>query len=137
LSKPLLICVCVLTSLPLSGQSDSHAYQAHEQRTRVRNIVFENAALLSARDRRELTKRIREDDDSPKDVAHMAEERVRAAFQDKGYFKVEVSAAAEPVAVNAADRRYDIEIKILDSGQRYWLREIHFINSKHFQRQSC
>jgi outer membrane protein assembly factor BamA len=129
LLKRLLVCVCFLSSFPLNGQTGGGAHRAP---VTVRNIVFENAALLSAQERRELTKRIRQDDDSPGDIANMAEERVREACQDNGYFKVRVSAVAQPVAGSAANRRYDIVIKVIDSGQRYWLREIHFIGLKTF-----
>jgi outer membrane translocation and assembly module TamA len=97
--------------------------------------------LLSAQEQRELAKRIRQDGrevgveqwpENVSQVADVAEERVREAFQDEGYFKVKVSATAEPVTDNPANRHFDIVVTVLDSGQQYRLREIRFINAKAF-----
>jgi outer membrane protein assembly factor BamA len=144
LLERLLVCFCVLFSLPLNGQTDNHAQQAQALRTAtvtIRNVVFENAGVLSAQEQHELAKRIRQDgiefreDRSPEEVSSVtdvAEERVRAACQDEGYFKVRVRAAVEPVAESALNRQFDIVIQVLDSGQRYRLREIHFINATAF-----
>jgi len=130
--KRLLIFVCVLASLSLNGQMDSRV-----QRTpAIRNILFRNAGVLSAQERHELERNIRQDglkfgaDQSR--IADVAEERVREAFQDEGYFKVKVSAAAEPVDHNALNRQFDIVIKVLDCGEQYRLREIRFTNAKAF-----
>jgi outer membrane translocation and assembly module TamA len=136
LLKRLLICVCVLASLPLNGQADRRV-----PAPTIRTVLFRNAGLLSAQEQRELAKRIRQDGresgvgqwpGNVSQVADVAEERVRASFQDKGYFKVKVSAAAEPVTDSPANREFDIVVKVLDSGQQYRLREIHFVNAKAF-----
>ena len=129
LLERLLICVCVLASMPLNGQVDSRVQRTS---TPIRSILFRKAEVLSAKERRELAKRIRREDDPPKDAAVLAEELVRSAYQNKGYFKVQVKAVAEPVAENASNGQFDILIKVIDSGQQYRLREIHFINAKVF-----
>jgi len=136
LLERLLICVCVLASLPLNGQADRRV-----PTPTIRTVLFKNAGVLSAQEQRELAKKIRQDGrefgvgqwpGNVSQVADVAEERVRAAFQDKGYFKVKVSAGAEPATHSSANREFDIVVKILDSGQQYRLREIHFINAKAF-----
>jgi len=130
----LLICVCVLASLLLNGQTGS--FTQRTTTTAIRSILFRNAGALSAEERRELVKKIRQDGvefgSDQSRTADVAEERVRAAFQDEGYLKVKVSATAEPVADNPTNGQFDIVVEVLDSGQRYRLREIHFINAKAF-----
>jgi outer membrane translocation and assembly module TamA len=137
LLKRLLICACLFASLPLNGQADSRA----QRTTAIRNILFRNAAVLSVQERRELAKKIRQDGrefgveqwpENASQVADVAEEHVREAFQDKGYFKVKVSATAEPVAGSPSTRQFNIVATILDSGQQFRLREIGFINAKAF-----
>jgi outer membrane translocation and assembly module TamA len=130
LLKRLLICVCVLASLPLNGQT--YRRVRRPTTTTIRSILFENAGVLSTQERREFAKRIRREDDSPKDASVIAQELVRTAYQDKGYFKAQVKAAAGPVAQNASKGQVDIVIKVVDSGRQYRLREIHFINAKAF-----
>ncbi len=128
--KRLLVCVCFLASFPLNGQTASHSQGAAPV---IRHILFKSAGVLSDQERRELTKRVRRYADSPSDApTAIAEELVREACQDKGYFKVKVSAAAEPVTGNAENRQFDIVVKVLDYGLQYRLQQIHFLNSKTF-----
>src|SRR6266852_3761267 len=116
-------CVFVLASIPLNGQAGRRV-----PAPTIRTVLFKNASVLSAQEQRELAKRIRQDGrefgvgqwpENASQVADVAEERVRAAFQDKGYFKVKVSARAEPVTDNPANREFDIVVKVVDSGQQY------------------
>ncbi|HEV3304808.1 MAG TPA: POTRA domain-containing protein [Candidatus Sulfotelmatobacter sp.] len=129
--KRVLVCFCFLASFPLKGQAGSHG-QALAPVT-IRHIVFKNVGVLSSQEQLELTKKVRRDDESPNDApAAIAEELVREACQNKGYFKVKVSAAAEPVPGNAENRQLDIVVKVLDYGVQYRLQQIHFLNSKAF-----
>jgi outer membrane translocation and assembly module TamA len=136
LLERLLICVCVLASLPLNGQADRRV-----PAPTIRAVLFKSAGVLSAQERRELAKKIRQDGrefgvgqwpGNVSQVADVAEERVREAFQNEGYFKVKVNATAEPVTHSPSNRQFNIVVTVLDSGQQYRLREIHFVNAKAF-----
>jgi outer membrane translocation and assembly module TamA len=141
--KHCLLCCLLFASVPLIGQSRARPQRLDSPPTAntiVRQVIFANAALLSAQDRKQLTGQIRQDgtavrlDQSPGDplgVADVAEGRVLAACVNEGYAKALVSAVAKPVADDSANRQFDIVIKI-DYGQRYSLREVHFINAKAF-----
>ena len=64
-----------------------------------------------------------------------AQELIREACQDEGYFKAKVSAVVGSVAGNTDDRQFDIVVKVLDYGKQYRLQEIHFINAKAFSEE--
>jgi outer membrane protein assembly factor BamA len=137
LLRCLLVCVCLLASLRLSGQTGNLVYGEQLQRPAeisIRNVLFKNTGRLSEQERRALAKRVRRDDGSPDDTAAMAEELVRERCQDKGYFKVKVTAFADAV-VGTHDRQFDIVVKVLDYGKQYRLQEIDFRNAKAFPEE--
>lgn len=67
-------------------------------------------------------------------LADEATERVRAAYQNAGYFKADVSAKALPVA-KTPKPRYDIEIDVLEPGKQYRLGDFHFLHATVFPEQ--
>jgi outer membrane protein assembly factor BamA len=104
----------------------------------IRNIVFRNAPALSDDTRDSIQTALLDGDASPEslkvnlaDVAEEGAQRVRAAYQDEGYFKVEVDAKAVPVA-DDLQKRYDIVIQVLHQGEQYWLRDLHFEHMRAF-----
>jgi outer membrane translocation and assembly module TamA len=142
--KRCLICCLLSVLASLIGQSRAQSRRLDSPlgvKTCVRQVIFENAGLLSAQERKHLTEQIRQDGakvrfdqrcGDPSDVADLAEERVRAACQDDGYSKADVSAVAKLVPDRSANRQFDIVIKILRYGLQYSLGEIHFANAKVF-----
>jgi outer membrane protein insertion porin family len=107
----------------------------------VRRVIFENAALLPAHVRQEITKETREaraatrlPEEEVSDMADEACERVRAEYQDEGYFKVQVTAKAVPVAKDPM-ARYDIVIWVLEEGKQYRLGDLRVIHMTVFSEQ--
>jgi outer membrane protein insertion porin family len=113
-------------------------------KVQLRKIVFRNAILLSNEERHQISKtlwntnpggiRINEELGCPdeklsaSDLADEAGERVRAAYQDKGYFKVEVRDKAVPVAQG----QYDLVITVVHQGVQYRLGNLNFVNTTSF-----
>lgn len=58
-----------------------------------------------------------------------AEQRVRNEWQNRGYFKVEVTSDAHVVSSNSAGERIALSVHV-DEGQQYRLRQITFRNNK-------
>jgi outer membrane protein insertion porin family len=98
-------------------------------------VIFRNAALLTAQARQQITEAMRAETSSmPADltgVAEEASERVRAAYQNEGYFKAQVTAKTVPVAEDSTGR-YDIAIKVLVEGRQYRLGDLRIINMAAF-----
>jgi len=117
----------------------------------IRGIVFTNAALLSAEKQREISSKLREEaasaiDGSPEEVSLSDEdrgatnladetaERVRADYQDMGYFRVEVSGKARRVTKDPLPR-YDVKVRIVELGRQYRLGDLNILNAAHFPTQ--
>ena len=66
--------------------------------------------------------------DSVDEVTNEALERVRAGWQDRGYFKVQVSGKTKTLA-GSHGRRITVEVRV-DEGMQYRLSEITFKNNK-------
>jgi outer membrane protein assembly factor BamA len=129
----LLLCLSVVASFPLNGQTENIVYGDQPQpSSTIRNVLFENADRLSKQERHELATRIRRNGGSPDQVLASAQELIREACEDEGYFKAKVSAVVGSVAGNTDDRQFDIVVKVLDYGKQYRLQEIRFINLKAF-----
>jgi hemolysin activation/secretion protein len=117
----------------------------------IRNIVFTNAGLLLAEKQQEISSKLREEaasaiDGPPEQVSladqdqgatNLADEtagRIQAEYQDEGYFKVEVTGKARRVAEDLQPR-YDIVIRVIDSGEQYRLSEFNIVGASHFPTQ--
>jgi outer membrane translocation and assembly module TamA len=113
----------------------------------VRDIVFTNAALLSAEKRQGISSKLREEgasanDGPPQEVSladqdqgatNLADEtaaRVSAAYLDEGYLKVQVD--GKPARIATDPRRYDIVIRVLHLGQQYRLGDLRVSNMRAF-----
>ena len=55
-------------------------------------------------------------------------------YQNQGYFKVQVSARAVPVAEDAGEH-YDVVIKVLEEGQQYRMADLRIINMTVFPEE--
>jgi outer membrane protein assembly factor BamA len=136
MKRLLLLCLSVVASFPLNGQTGNVVDRDQPQpSSRIRNVRFENSDRLSKQERQELATRIRRNGGSPDRVLASAQELIRQACQDEGYFKAEANAVVEPVAGNTDGRQFDIVVKVLDYGKQYRLQEISFINAKVFSEE--
>ena len=106
------------------------------------NVVnFDNAQLLSRRQKQEVIKVLREKrvaSGSPKeDLSYLtdeAAEMVRTYYQDQGYFKVQVEAKATGVA-GRPTRRYDVLIQVREAGRQYRLGDLRIRHGTVFTEQ--
>jgi outer membrane protein assembly factor BamA len=65
----------------------------------------------------------------PDGVTSEALERVRRAWQDRGYFKVEVNGDSKVLTSSPASQRISVTVQV-EEGQQYRLREIRFNNNR-------
>jgi len=135
-----VICVVPLPHL-LHGQQCARPVKiAQTLKAPIRQVTFLNDELLSQDKEAEIVKRVRDNTiDSiavAKGVSSIAEEAAegaRAAYQDDGYFKVEVKAKAVRAATDK--HLYDIVIRILTVGKQYRLGDLNIANATSFQTQ--
>jgi hypothetical protein len=136
--------ICFLILVPFShGQTTPvpRTWPSHKLTIRVR---FVNAGLLWAGQQEQITKRLQEEADNDQDDGELtdlsdwadeAAERVRAAYQDNGYFKVQVAGELAPATKSRADRRVSIVVRVLDAGQQYKLHDLRWKNMTAFSEQ--
>ena len=105
------------------------------------NLKFENAELLSAAEKGQIAKLLQQEsaeiegEPTPENSSAWADEaaeRVREAYQDRGYFEVEVATAVLNVPKARQGDREEIAVKVLQSGKRYRLRDIHWSHATVF-----
>lgn len=104
----------------------------------IRQLVFQNAAVLSASDKRAIVSSAHEVEkekasQSEEELASVGEESaemLRAAYQNKGYFKVDVDQRLVPVVADPT--HYDIVLRVRHQGQQYTMGEIRFIQATQF-----
>ena len=108
------------------------------------NLKFENAELLSAAEKNQITKLLQQESaeiegkltpENSSGWADEAAERVREAYQDSGYFEAEVNAAVLPGPKGGQSDRLEIVVKVLKSGKRYRLHDIHWTHETVFSEQ--
>jgi outer membrane protein assembly factor BamA len=135
--RSLLSAACLIALLGSSKGQNCPADKHNSPSTisPIRRVLFRNASLLPPQARQEITKALRAETSSISGdrtgVAEEASERVRAAYQNEGYFKAEVTAKAVPVAEDSTGR-YDIAIKVLVEGKQYRLGDLRLIHMTAF-----
>ena len=137
---PLAVCLVALAG-SLSAQTYlPEARTAPTTKAPIRQVTFHNDSALPRNTEEEIVRQLRGEAQaswSRQDVSGLAEqaaERVRAAYQDDGYFKAQVAARAVRV-VEAAKSEYDIAVQIESAGQRYRLGNLNFTNETVFPSQ--
>ena len=140
--KRLLWFVCFL---PLPGALQGQACvppAKFESRIKapIHDVIFTNAAIFPPEKEDAIAKRLRAEtvhtDSLDKELSSMAEEaaeRARAAYQDLGYFKVQVHGKAVSVATNPP--QYDITIQIRSVGEQYRLGDLNIVKAASFPTQ--
>ena len=136
--------VCVLVLIPFShGQTTPVPRTSPRHKLTVR-VRFVNAGLLWAGQQEQIAKRLQEEGDDDHDDGELrdqsdwadeAAERVRAAYQDNGYFKVQVAGELMPATKSRTDRRVSIVVRVLDAGQQYRLRDLRWKSTSAFSEQ--
>ena len=115
--------------------------QAHNVRINVR---FESANLLSGAEMDEITASVQQESPEmegnpiPENFSASADEaaeRVREAYQNKGYFEAEVDAAVLPVPKGTQVDRVEIAVKVLKSGKLYRLHDVHWTHATVFSEE--
>jgi outer membrane translocation and assembly module TamA len=108
------------------------------------NLKFENAELLSAAEKDQITNLLQqesaeiEDKPTPENSSAWADEaaeRVREAYQDRGYFEVEVATAVLTVPKATQGDRVEIAVRLLKSGKRYRLHDVHWTHATVFSEE--
>lgn len=104
----------------------------------IRRVVFEDAPLLSAKDQEEISAASGDAEvigelskENLADAADEVAERVRAFYQNNGYFKVQVVGKALRVPDDRL-REYDILVRVVNQGEQYRLRDLTFVNATVF-----
>lgn len=105
----------------------------------IGHVTFSNDTFLPQEKEQEIVKQLRDDDVDPKALARSvssladeAAERVRAAFEDDGYFKARVDAKAVP---DANRHLYDIAVHIRSVGRQYRLGDLTVSKATWFPTQ--
>jgi outer membrane translocation and assembly module TamA len=135
--RSLLSAACLIALLGSSYGQNCPADKHNSPSTisPIRRVLFRHASLLPPQARQEITKALRAETSSISGdmtgVADEASERVRAAYQNEGYFKAEVTAKAVPVAEDSTGR-YDIAIKVFVEGKQYRLGDLRLIHMTAF-----
>jgi hypothetical protein len=134
-SKLFIVCLLLLPAVSYCRAASTPAHSVGI------NLKFENAELLSAAEKDQITKLLQqesaeiEDKPTPENSSAWADEaaeRVREAYQDRGYFEVEVATAVLTVPKARQGDRVEIAVKVLQSGKRYRLRDIHWSHATVF-----
>jgi outer membrane protein insertion porin family len=95
------------------------------------SVTFSGAAQLAPSEQTAIADSIRQDTirGSVEAATEQATERVRAAWQNRGYFRVRVSGEATTFTSNAVSTRISLDIQV-DEGQQYRLGAITFRNNR-------
>jgi outer membrane protein assembly factor BamA len=131
----LLGVICLLTSQPIRAQqsrSCAPSKSSIEQSApdiSIAEVAFLGALKMSVADQEAIAASLKQQTGSLDGVVGEAEERVRAAWQNLGYFKVQVSGDARILTSSPVTQRIALSFRI-DEGQQYRLGEIRFLNNK-------
>jgi outer membrane protein assembly factor BamA len=136
MAKPLLTLAWLLLSSAIWAQEprDTVVEVRHRE---LRNIIFKGgAAALSAQEQDRIAQQIRKliPRVGVNGAADAAPEFVREAYQNKGYFKVEVERGTAPAGVYPSDQVWDLILSVRE-GQQYRLASIRWRNVREFPEQ--
>jgi outer membrane protein insertion porin family len=117
------------SSCPLSSSTDDEPPSGPE--ISIADVIFSGVLQLPIPDQDQIAASVKEKTHgrSLDLVTDEALERVRAGWQDHGYFKVQVSGKEAAITSTSASQRVTLSAHI-DEGAQYRLREITFENNK-------
>jgi Surface antigen variable number repeat len=140
-----LLAICLLLVTPrLTAQSVPSAAESHPPNLKLRgkqpsepevwidNVTFSGFLQLPVSDQEEIAATVRNKSHGPllDGVVEEALERIRAGWQDRGYFKVQARGEAKEISRTSTEIHTGLFAQI-DEHQRYTLREITFKHAKH------
>lgn len=147
ITQPALALACLLSCQPpihaqvpvtnLEGQNvractpSSTDQQPSGPEVTIAELRFEGDLRMPAADQDQIAIALKQRTFSgePDGVTSEVLELVRRAWQDRGYFEVEVNADAKVLTSSPAGQRISITVQV-DEGQQYRLREIRFNNNR-------
>ena len=101
----------------------------------ISEITFWGSLLMPISEQKQIADSVKQKTHgtSLEDVTEEGVERVRAGWQDRGYFKVLVTAETKALTSNPVSQRFAMSVHV-DEGQRYNLKRIKFKNNKAINR---
>lgn len=138
LPKPVLLgVICLLTLQPTHSQQTSLSPSSSLSSDQpgpdisVFEVAFSGAFQMPVADQEHIADSLKHltYSGSPDGVVDEAEERVRAAWQNRGYFKVQVSGDAKILTASVVNQQIALSFRV-DEGQQYRLGEIRFLHNK-------
>jgi outer membrane protein assembly factor BamA len=95
----------------------------------VERIEFDRPVHLSDSDVEQVIKAANEsewDADSPAWVDELAQIGLRSAWQDQGYFKIDIAAQAQPLGGDSNQERFLLAVHIINEGPQFHVGDIQF-----------
>jgi outer membrane protein assembly factor BamA len=119
------------TACPPRSAVASHDKKPSGPRIEIVDVVFTGSLQLPISDQDQIADSIKQQDygDSLDGLIDDAVERVKAGWQDRGYFKVQVSGEEATLTSMSANRPITLTFHV-DEGVQYRLNEITFENNK-------
>ena len=116
-----------------SGTSDGQKPSGTE--ISIAEVTFSGSLLMPISEQEQIANLVKRKTHgtSLEDVTEEGLERVRAGWQDLGYFKVQVTAETKTLTSSPVNQRIAISVHV-NEGQRYNLKDIRFINNKAISR---
>jgi outer membrane protein assembly factor BamA len=120
-------------SCPNSGTSDDQKPSGRE--ISIAEVTFSGSLLMPISEQLQIASLVKRKTQgtSLEDVTEEGLERVRAGWQDLGYFKVQVTAETKTLTSSPVNQRIAMSVHV-NEGQRYNLKGIRFKNNKAISR---
>jgi outer membrane protein assembly factor BamA len=120
-------------SCPNSATSDDEQPSGAE--ISISEVTFSGSLLMPISEQEKIADSVRQRTHGTtlEDVTEKGVERVRAGWQDRGYFKVQVTAETKTLTSSPVSQRIAMSVYV-DEGQRYNLKRIRFKNNKAISR---
>jgi outer membrane protein assembly factor BamA len=117
------------TSCPSSAKDDHQ--KARDPEISIAEVSFWGPLAVPISDQEQISDSVKRDTHgtSLEGITDEAIERVRAGWQNLGYFNVQVTAEAKTLTRSPVDQRIAISVHV-DAGQQYNLKGIRFKNNK-------
>jgi outer membrane protein assembly factor BamA len=119
-----------LLLLPVASAQTNLSPEPGSETTAIGEVTFENVAALSEAEQQQIVQKLHQEDpdrvarQTPDALANFVENAVLAVYQDKGYWRAQVSARIRWVRGRDTQRQVDVAISSRNEGAQYWLKGI-------------